>query len=222
MPVPNPQSPPPKHFHRLGHLLYTERLDGAKHRLYAVGFRFKDVADDPWTARFNRFKERDPSAVRSGVAVLQRALNSINFHGRRVLLGAISSSDTRLAADCPVHALCAGIAVSKKWEWPQEILAKREHTSLHSLKTAAERERQITGAYVAGVLGGPLGTVMIVDDFVTRGSTAAEIARAVLATNPGWKFTLVALGKNETVSYWNNRISNAHVPLILERTWESA
>jgi hypothetical protein len=221
MPVPKPHAPLPGKFQMVGKLMYTDQLDGSEYPLFAVGFRFKDASDDPWTERFNLFKDRDAKAVRAGVAVLQRGLDSITFHGRRVLVGAISSSDTELAATCPVRALCVGIAKSKGWEWPQKILTKRAHKSLHRLKTVAEREAAIDGAYTAEVIGGPAGTVMIVDDFVTRGSTAADVARAILIHNPGWKFKLISLAKTETVKYWGDNISNVHIPLSLDQTWNN-
>ena len=68
-------------------------------------------------------------------------------------------------------------------------------------------------------------TVLVLDDFITRGSTMSHIARAILKRNPGIRVFAVALGKTERRDYWHQRgveISNEHIPPPWERSWANA
>ncbi len=223
MPDDTPALKAPPGYSVKGKMLVKDRLDRADFRFYTLGFKLTDMPGDEWSARFKQFKDRSPVAVRAGAATICEALDSINFPAERryVLLGAISSGDKELVAGCPVHALCDAISRSKKWEWPQHVLSKRVHKSIHSIKTGAwDRDAEVANAYTADQIGGKVGVVVIVDDFVTRGSTAAEIKRAVLAANPGWDFRCLALGKTEKSEYWKGEISNSHIPNRLATVWD--
>ena len=210
-------------FQVTGQMMYALRLDRGN-SLYALGFRFSDMTQEPWTARFLAVKGRQPRAMRASAVTMAEAVGSLDFRawGRVVLVGAISSQDETLAAGAPVSLLCNAISQAKGWEWKQDILRKRRHRSIHTLRGgAAQRDAEVNGVYSAAKIGGAVGTIAIVDDFTTRGSTASDIERAVTEANPGWRYLSFALGKNEKAGYLSDGISNAHVPPALSAIWDS-
>ena len=75
------------------------------------------------------------------------------------------------------------------------------------------------GVYLAAPIGGEPGLVIAVDDFCTRGATLADIARAVRASNPGWKVQGASLAKAERAAYWKGELTNAHIPDSLDAIW---
>ncbi len=208
----------------IGGMISTTSLDCSPGlKLLAVGFRLTDKADDLWSQRFNSFKSGDKNAVNAGARTLVAALQTLRFASkRRLLLGAISSKDTHLGSATPVNALCRSMAEAFDWEWPQEILSKHPHKSLHTIKSGGSaRDAEVSNTYTCAKIGGGTGIAMIVDDFATRGATAGDIQRAFLAANPGWEFRSVTLAKTERIAFWEDKggISNSHVPEFLAKVW---
>ncbi len=64
------------------------------------------------------------------------------------------------------------------------------------------------------------GIFVITDDFCTRGTTLADIRRALLAVNPGWKCFGLTIAKTERAAYWGSELNNDHVPDDLDQIWE--
>ncbi|MDZ4818708.1 MAG: hypothetical protein SGJ20_07020 [Planctomycetota bacterium] len=193
--------------------------------MFALGLRFKDRPEDPWTKRFNAFKAGDHGAVKAGAATLAYALKNANWKPRRrVILGAISSKDIELSSKSPVDALCRHLSVALDWEWRQDIIKKKPHKSLHTITASChDRDAEVKDAYTVSALGDEPGMVMIIDEFVTRGATSGEIKRAFSKENPGWCFACIALAKTEGVGYWRDKgivISNSHIPDSLLKVWE--
>jgi hypothetical protein len=228
----NDCNPLPHGFKKCGALIHTKSLDYGGHGvdlgLYTLGFKLKDNTAEPWTSRFVDFKAGHQPAVRAGAATLATALQSLNFAGwgRVVTLGAISSGDTTLSPNSPVHSLCETVSRAQRWEWVQDVLTKRMHRSLHNLRGGfGERDAEVMHAYSATKIAGNPGIVVIIDDFLTRGATAADIRRAINSSNPGWHFACLSLGKTETMGFWRERwnfsISNSHIPLSLSTVWDS-
>lgn len=216
----------PSYLSVTGYMITTIKLDAVPGlRMYALGLRFKDLPDDPWTKRFNAFKVGDPSAVKAGAATLAFAMKHAPWKPRRrVILGAISSKDTKLSPKAPVFALCQYISNALDWEWRQEIVEKKRHKSLHTITTSGfDRDAAVKDVYAVTKLAGEPGTVMIFDDLVTRGATAGDIKRAFEQVNPGWNFASIALAKNERAGYWADKgvvISNSHMSGTLLNIWK--
>lgn len=216
----------PPDFKMIGDLMYFPTLDAAgAPPLLCLGFRLTDDGSEYWTKHFNAVKAREEAAVEAGARSLAAAFSTIVMNPvgvRMVVVGAISSADTVLAASAPVRRMGEVLAARQGWEWRPELLTKRSHRSLHGIRAgAAARQAEVTGAYTSSTIGGVVGKVLILDDIATRGDTAADIVRAVLATNPGWGTCSATLAKSERSAYWANNggISNDHVPARVLATW---
>lgn len=214
----------PPSFEMLADLMRLNSLDVADAPpLLTLGFRFTDDSTEAWTRRFNAFKNGESSAVAAGARCLATAFHTIRFReGRVVVVGAVSSSDWTLAPLAPVRRLGETLSIAKGWEWRPELIYKRPHDSLHSLRSAAERDAAVRDAYRASTVDGERGLFLIVDDFCTRGSTTAAISRALLSANPGWRTYSATLAKTERITFWQGRggISNHHVPQRLATAWD--
>jgi hypothetical protein len=205
---------------RVGDMGLITKLDvSGVEALWTIGYRLTDASDDPWTVRFNQFKYRNIGAVEAGARTLGSAIQSgpLAEVRRGVVVGAISAADERLAADASVRALGQAAAEARSWEWRPDILRKRRHKKLAFIQDAGSRDSEVAEAYTCEPLGGSPGTAIVVDDFCTRGSTMADISRAISAANPAWRVVGVVLGKNESTA-WG--ASNDDVPPRLARIWD--
>lgn len=203
-------------------------------RAFTVGYRLTDDPGDRWTARFNAFKDKQGAALRGGAAMLRDAVPSLVDGlaedlgldtSKTVFVPALSSSETvaspssvlwRLAQFC---ASCSGV------EFAGERITKKAHEKLHGHGDASKR-RAILAAADFRSEEIHADNVLILDDFITRGSTMSHLARAILKRNPGLRVFAVALGKTERRSYCREKfgveISNEHVPPRWERSWRNA
>lgn len=210
----------PPAFRPLGKLIRMDELDACSIPAVMLGFRITDDPDDPWTTRFNRVKERDPAAVAAAARTLALAFQTIRIDGRVVVVGAISSGDTVLSSDAPVHVIGKAIAQRKGWLWCPELLSKAVHRSIHGLSPASARDAEVMGKYQCRQIPGEAGTVLVFDDFCTRGATLQEIARAVTATNPDWQVKGAMIAKTERIGYWGEgNLSNNHIDGSLDDEW---
>lgn len=209
-------------FEIISEFMYFRALDAYDEAgVLTLGWRITDRWDDPWTARFNAFKSRDARAIRAAKAVIATALQRITFGNEPLgmVAGAISSSKEQLEPADPVWQLGAAAAEALRAPFRPEVLRKQTHKSLHNLSGAAARAAEVNGKYIATGVGDPK-TVLVVDDFVTRGNTLADIARAIAANATGpVKVYGLALGKTERAS-WMQDISNDHVPARLAQIWD--
>lgn len=188
----------------------------------SIAWRFTDNAMDAWTQRLNRFKDRDARAVGGAIRTLSYSLNRI-FSGKQFgLMSAIPSQESVLPENAPLFTLGHSIARECEWKWLPSVLTKRPHASLHHTPGATARDNIVRNAYTARTVTG-VKTVCILDDFVTRGSTIAEIRRALLLSNPNLKLFALVLGKTERQGYaasCNVQINNNHVPVRLAQLWD--
>lgn len=187
--------------------------------LWTIGYRLTDVPDDPWTMRFNQFKYESSGAVDAGARTVASAIRTgpLAQVRRAFVVGAISAGDEELAANAAVRALGEAVAQARSWDWRPDLLRKRRHRKLAYLRDAWDRDSEVAQAYTCESLGGRSRTAIVVDDFCTRGSTMADISRAIRAANPGASVVGVVLGKNES-SAWG--ASNDQVPERLARIWD--
>jgi hypothetical protein len=211
-----------------GDLMFFSSLDNCNFGVFTVAYRFKDDSREGWTDRLNTFKfgyaAAGDQAVRGAYAVLSTALAKMTFPGPVALVSAISSKDTTLDPNSRLARLGAALAGALRWTWAPQALSKRAHRSLHGLKAGADRDAEVANAYQA-LNFNQFGTVLVLDDFATRGSTLADIGRAIRVHAPKVTIYGVALGKTEKAAYWasmNRPIDNSHVPQHLAALWDNA
>jgi hypothetical protein len=219
----------PPAYKTVGGLIYLPKLDAnAAPGLLTLGFRITDDAAEKWTQRFNQFKSGVDASVAAGVRTIRAALQgtanckavTLRNDPRVIVVGAISSRDGALREGSPVWRLGQGIADAMFSEWRPDLLRKPPHRSLHSIYNAAERDAEVAGRYTSAVAGGEPGVFVIADDFCTRGTTSADISRALVAANPGWTCLGITLAKTERIGFWGTGLNNDHIPHDLDQIWE--
>lgn len=210
----------------LGEWMHFPHLDGAGADLdgaYTIGYRITDDGADPWTARFNRFKAKDPAAFVGGARALSAGmpalLKSLGVDpANAVIIPALGSGETSAAADGQLAKMAARAAKVAGTQVEVGALSKQAHKPIHGIFNAAERDAELDkAAYVASKLKAK--NVFVVDDLVTRGSTLSRIATAIKASNPGVNVYGVALGKTDRRSFWGN-LDNNHVAKAWDDRWQ--
>ncbi len=202
------------------------RLDGCSIPVFAIGFRIEDSFADPWTERFNQFKfghaTRQSAAIKGACATLPAAIMSAGLPTSATIVSAIGSADVTLDVKSPLAKLGIAVAARTGWDWQPGVLQKRAHQSLKTLRSAEDRDAMVGGVYTAGAV--QAATIVILDDFATRGSTIEDIARALRTRQPTIELYGVVLAKNERIE-WSERlgqpVSNGHIPRRLEDLWDT-
>jgi hypothetical protein len=214
----------------IGDLMFFKTLDSSSVSALTLAYKFKDLGTETWSERFWEFKfgtgAAHVAAVRKSSEVLASALGSIVFPaaGPVVVVGAISSNETVLQPSSPVYSLASHVAAKRGYNFLPKLLRKRSHTSLKTLNGASARDAEVAGVYEATQALPPgTATVLIVDDFITRGATTGDIARALRVLSPKQKYIYaVGLAKTEGANYLasiGKPIDNGHVPVHLETLW---
>ncbi|WP_131818613.1 phosphoribosyltransferase [Sphingomonas turrisvirgatae] len=211
-----------------GHLLRFDRLDtsGFTIPVYTVGWRILDQPGDVWTQRFVAFKADETPAFMGGAYVLLEATKELmarrNLKPASVGLAvALSSRATKLNNN---HVLCRTgrwLAQRLNLTFVGEKFSKQAHRSLHTLSSSGERDGEVSGKYTCQKIEG-VSTVIILDDFVTRGATLGEMKRALDETSCGISAIGLALGKHERNAYatgFGVNVSNEHIPDKWNQAW---
>lgn len=210
----------------LGEWMYFPHLDGAAADLdgaYTIGYRITDDGADPWTARFNRFKAKDPAAFVGGAHALSAGmpalLKSLGVDPKdTVIVPALGSAETKAASNGQLAKLAVRSAKTTGAQVEVGVLSKRIHKPIHGIFTATEREAELEKAnYAASKL--KVKNVFVVDDLVTRGSTLSRIATAIKAANPGVRVYGVALAKTDRRSF-RGSLDNNHVVKAWDDRWQ--
>ena len=203
---------------RFAHLDESAGLQAA----FTLAYKITDDGAELWSERFNRFKNINKPSVYGAAEVLTIALPQLLGElgakpGGTVIIPALSS---REEAANPKRALpiIAGMC-AQKFGARAEIgaISKKVHRPIHGLGGAAERAAELDGAAYQ-VKHVKATTIIVLDDFITRGGTLSRIAQAALATNPGSAVYGVALGKTERRA-WIHDLSNDHVPQQWDGLW---
>ena len=202
-------------------------------RAFTIGYRLTDDRDDPWTARFNAFKGKEPTALRGGAAMMRDAvpclvggLGDIGLDtSKTVFVPALSSGETVASPRSVLWRLTQFCANRAAVGFAGDRVTKKAHERLHMHTDAASR-RAILAAADFRSEEIHADNVLILDDFITSGNTMSHLAGAILKRNPGLRIFAVALGKTERRRYWQERfdveLSNEHVPPRWERSWLNA
>jgi hypothetical protein len=197
-------------------------------RSFTIGYRLTDQGDDPWTARFNRFKEKRKAAICGGVKLMRAAVQLL-VRGlkldptRTVFLPALSSGET-VASNTGILSVMTSICAKAAGTGiVLDAITKKAHQPLHNVYNAARR-REILDAADYRSRKIKADSILIMDDFITRGDTLSHIAEAIHEANEGVSVYGVGLGKTERCAYHRERfgveISNDHVPSKWETLWE--
>lgn len=202
---------------------------GQSYGVHTLAWRLTDTPADLWTARVNAFKEGQRPALRGAAAVYDDAVPRLLAHYRwkpaeTAVMVALSSDATECIATKPLARLGKWLAgrIGASWEGPS--LSKQAHKKLHTIKSFADRDAEVHEKYVCRKLGS-VRNIILLDDIVTRGSTFAEVERAIQEQNRGVKTLPLAVGKAERKGYAasvGREISNEHVSAAWARLWDSA
>lgn len=198
-------------------------------RAFTIGYRLTDDRDDPWTARFNAFKDKERTALRGAAAMMRDAV-PVLVRGlgleisKTVFIPALSSGETVASPSGVLWRLTQHCAKYAAVEFSGDRITKKAHEKLHTYSDATRR-RAVLAAADFRSKEVHAENVLILDDFITRGTTMSHIAGAILKRNRGLRIFAVALGKTERRSYWRGfgkEISNEHVSPQWGRSWMNA
>ncbi len=191
-------------------------------RTYTLAYKLTDDYSEKWSARFVRFKEKDPAAAYGAARLFYEAFPplfaAIGLEASKcVFVGALSSSETKADPNRPIPYIADQLAEAIGAHSAVKSLSKQIHKKIHNCGNAAQREAELDKAnYVVGKL--PAKNVFVFDDFVTRGGTLSRIAQATFVNNPGATVYGVALAKTERIS-WCPNPKNDHVPERWDKVW---
>ncbi len=140
----------------------------------------------------------------------------------RLSVPALSSSETIASEKGLLPFLTRRCAEATEADFVHDAITKQAHQPIHGIYNAADRRAVLDKAeYKAGNIDAD--SVLVFDDFITRGDTLSHIAEAILESNPGATVYGVALGKAERRAYhrrYGIEISNDHVPQRWDTLWE--
>jgi len=189
---------------------------------YTLGWRITDNGADPWTSRFNRFKDKDKKASFGGARLMYHAfpplLDAMGLKGKDcTFISALSSSESAADPARQVPWITSQLALSTSSHCAIDALSKQPHLQIHKLGALNARRSELSKAkYVCNAL--PASNVFVFDDFVTSGSTLSLIAQSVHAVNPNARVFGVALGKTERLA-WKPAMNNNHLPNDWDKVW---
>ena len=208
--------------------MFFPRLDGSGTAIpvYSIGWRIVDHPD-AWTKRFQEFKQGNVDAINGAKLLLPRAVFELvkakSLNAKKTgLVTALSSSRTLSDINSPLFKAGEYVCSRLGFQWLPDLYNKKTHRSLHSIPSADKRDKEVANKYSCGTIP-DVDTIIILDDFVTRGSTMAEMARALHAQKPNVKILGFALGKNERYSYAIQSgvlVTNLHIPRDWTELWD--
>jgi hypothetical protein len=200
-------------------------LDGGAgvERAFTIAYKITDDGNELWSARFNRFKAKEPEAF-AGAATMMRAaiprlVAALNMNlAETVFVPALASAETYATEKGFMPTLARICAEAAGVRFELSALSKHPHNPIHGIFGAAERDAELDkAAYVSKALKAT--NIFVFDDFITRGSTQSRIAQAIQATTPDAKVYAIALAKTERRSYWG-ALSNDHVAGEWGELWQ--
>lgn len=207
-----------------------ERLDQSQPGIptHVLAWRFTDTGSDAWTGRLNRFKSEDGVAIAGAARVLTAALPALlNRHGWTAastgIVAALSSGDTQTVPTKPLPRVVRAVATRLGMGWLPALLTKNAHGKLHNIPNATERDTEASKAdYKCAQISG-VRRLLVLDDFITRGTTLNNIATAVKKSNQNIAVYPIGLGKTEKKGYATSlglEINNEHVPTSWAELWD--
>lgn len=200
---------------------------------FSFAWRFTDKPyDDYWTKELNSYKTNDPLTVKRASIIIPEILieNYSSICCKRpseiVIVSAIPSSQNIIKNNHPSYHLGVSIAKTLNCEWKPTILSKITHSPLHTLKNAFKRDNEVKGKYISDLIPKGINEIIIIDDFLTRGSTFCAIAKSIIDINKRmYKFICFAMGKTEKHNYilttYGHDLNNLHIQKDIMKQWEA-
>lgn len=197
---------------------------------FVIGYRFTDDYDasDEWTNRFRRFKQKRKAAVYGAVNLMKTAvpilMNNLGIdESRTTFIPALSSSEPVASEKGVLSVMARVCAKSANANFVGNAITKKVHHPLHFSGKKDERREILDEANYKSVRI-KTETILIFDDFITRGETLSHIAQAIHKTSSGVRVYGVCLGKNESRSYLKQQygieISNDFIPKKWDDLWK--
>jgi hypothetical protein len=157
-------------------------------RSFTIGYRITDNSSEPWTQRFNRFKENDMSALYGGADLLRGAvpdlIKALGLNmSHTAFVTALASGETTANKDRALPRITEACAEIVGAEFVLSALSKNVHGKIHNLYTEAQRDAELEKVDYKSTKIRKFN-ILVFDDFITRGATQSKIAQAILAANP--------------------------------------
>lgn len=216
-------------FHNL--LRYdTLTFDDSLVAAFTVGYRLEDRPDDPWTARFTRFKFDPDDATTEGAVRLMAHVAPILVRGlgldpgRTVFAPALRSTEKVADTDSVIALLAGRCAGACRYQ--PGLLRKEPHLSTGRGGLDPEFRKLLLedAAYQSAVVDAE--TVIIVDDFIATGKTLSLAATAIRERNPETTVYGLALAKPEwhsmMLNWYDVDVNNDHIPPHWLSIWSTS
>ena len=186
-------------------------------------------AEDEWSRTFLDFKNGSPDAARKVTSLFLERLPPLlnDLVGPREpvnLVTALSAIDAEPNPNRPLHRLAASVdGEIGRCHFRERLLRKAAHKRLTDCLSFEERDGTVDGVYSAAAdvyhrrIGN--GSFLILDDFVTRGSTFADISRALRRAYSDASIHAAALAKHvwadtlQSLGY-DEYAYNRHLPRV--------
>jgi hypothetical protein len=198
-------------------------LDNASNltQVHCVGWRDTENLTEPWTALCQQAKAGDSAATNTVSKAMAYIAASCRFTNQAVyVLPLIGHDKTEASPDSLPWLLANTVADAIGGCLMGSWLTKAAHRSLHGPGMRAQsRDAEVDDVYTATLQSPPESAsalVLLVDDFITRGSTMNDAARALQAAIPGIGVVGLALGKTYRATYTGHR-ANDHFDATLSR-----
>lgn len=159
-------------------------------RCDAARWRFSEVVTlGPYRGRLREavilMKKRRHELLRRGMGLLvAEMLQGCDF-GATPLLVPVPNHWSRnlLRGVCPASSLAQAISIGTNWPVASGVVSRRRKTAKQGMLSWTERKQNVRGAFVVPDRAVPRikhQSIVVVDDVLTSGATANEIARLLL------------------------------------------
>ena len=142
---------------------------------------------------------------------------------RTTFIPALSSSETVASERGFLSVMTSACAKAANVDYVRNAITKETHHPLHRSGNAEKRREILDEANYKSVRI-EAETILIFDDFITRGETLSHIAQAIHKANSKVRVYGVCLGKNESRSYLEQQygieISNDRIPTKWDDLWK--
>lgn len=195
---------------------------------FTIAYRFTDLRNEKWTARFNNLKNGESRAIDCASKLMATSLSNLvstlNINPwDTAIIPCLTSREASASPNGTLSRIARRCAEQAGLQFVDNALNKERHPSLSTARSADERRSIVAYAnYRAASIDAH--DIIILDDFITRGDTMSAVAHAVRRRNAHVNDVYgVAFGKNEKTEYWHRKeglkITNKHAPEYWLTQW---